>query len=100
MKKTTSLISNLFLSSTLFYGVATVSADELIVKTPLDLPGYCHMQFPEMRPDTLSWDRPVLDEGSGKIVDFYASSAHDPTGGDAVKAQSRVMMRGFYGDGE
>jgi hypothetical protein len=100
MKKTTSLISNLFLSSTLFWGVTTVRADEPLVKTPLDLPGYCHMQFPEMRPDTLGWDRPVLDDGSGKLIDFYGSCDHDPTGPDAVKAQRRVMLRGFYGDGE
>ncbi|HEX2230345.1 MAG TPA: hypothetical protein VHM64_24715 [Candidatus Binatia bacterium] len=99
MKKTTTLVSSLILSSALLSTMA-INAEELIVKTPLDLPGYCHMQFPEMRSDTLSWDRPVLDEGSGKIVDFYGSCAHDPTGGDAVKAQSRVMMRGFYGDGE
>ena len=98
MKKTTSLISNLFLSSTLL--VATGSADEPIVKTPLDLPGYCHMQFPEMRPDTLGWDHPVLDDGSGKLIDFYGSCDYDPTGADAVKAQRRVMLRGFYGDGE
>lgn len=100
MKKTKSLVFNLFLSSTLFWGVATVSADELPVKTPLDLPGYCHMQFPEMRPETLAWDRPLLDDASGNIVDFYGSCDHDPTGVDAVKAQRRTMLRGFYGDGE
>jgi hypothetical protein len=100
MKKNTSLISNLVLSSTLFWGVTTGNADELIVKTPLDLPGYCHMQFPEMRSDTLAWDRPLLDDGSGSVIDFYGSCDHDPTGADAVKAQRRVMLHGFYGDSE
>jgi hypothetical protein len=100
MKKTTSLISNLILSSTLFWSVATVNAEEPIVKTPLDLPGYCHMQFPEMRSDTLDWDRPVLDDSSGNIVDFYGSCDHDPRGADAIRGQRRGLRREFYGDGE
>jgi hypothetical protein len=100
MKKTPLLLSNLFLSSTLLWGATVAKAEDPTVKTPLDLPGYCHMQFPEMRADTLGWDRPVLDEGSGRIVDFYGSCEHDPTGADAIQAQRRVMMRGFHGDGE
>jgi hypothetical protein len=100
MKKTTSLISNLVWSSSLFWGVATVNANEPIVRTPLDLPGYCHMQFPEMRSDTLGWDRPVLDNDSGKVIDFYGSCDYDPTGADAIKAQRRVIFRGFYADSE
>jgi hypothetical protein len=99
MRKTTSLLSGLFVSSALLWG-ATVKAEEAIIKTPLDLPGYCHMQFPEMRSDTLGWERPVLDGSSASIVDFYGSCDHDPTGADAVKAQRRVMLRGFYGDSE
>ena len=99
MKKIISLTSNLILSSTLVLGVTMASADEAIVKTPFDLPGYCHIQFPEMVPDTLNWDRPVLDENGAK-VDFYGPCDHDPTGADAVKSQRRVMMHGFYGDGE
>ena len=84
----------------MFWGAETVRADELIVKTPLDLPGYCHMQFPEMRPDTLAWDRPLLDDGFGSVIDFYGSCSHDPLGADAIKAQRRVMLRGIYGHGE
>ena len=99
MKKMTSLISNLILSSTLFWGVKTVSAAELIVKTPLDLPGYCHMQFPEMRPDTLAWDRPI-DDASGNVADFYGLCDPDPTRADAIRSQRRTMLRGFYGDGD
>jgi hypothetical protein len=96
MKKTTALVANLFLSSTLFWGAATVNADELIVKTPLDLPGYCHMQFPVMRADTLRWERPLLDENSGAVIDFYGSCAHDPTGADEIRAQ----LHGLYDDRE
>jgi hypothetical protein len=100
MKRTKSLVTNLLLSSTLFWGAATVKADEPTVKTPLDLPGYCHMQFPEMRADTLAWDRPLLDEGSGNVIDFYGPCDHDPTGADEIRTQRRVMLQGFYGDGE
>jgi hypothetical protein len=100
MKKTTSLLSNLFLSSLLFWGVPTVEADELVVKEAANLSFYCHMQFPEMRADTLSWDRPVLDATTGNVVDFYGSCDHDPTGADAVAAQRRVLSREIFGDGE
>jgi hypothetical protein len=99
MKNTTSLISSLVVSSALLWS-ATVKADEPIIKTPLDLPGYCHMQFPEMRSDTLDWDRPVLDNASGNVVDFYGSCDYDPTGADAIQGQRRTILRGFYGDGE
>ena len=100
MKKTISLLSNLFLASTLFWGVPTVEADELAIKEAANLSFYCHMQFPEMRADTLSWDRPVLDETAGKVIDFYGPCDHDPTGADEIRAQRRVELRGFYGDGE
>jgi hypothetical protein len=100
MPTSRSLFSSLFLSSTILWGAATVEADESTVKTPLDLPGYCHMQFPEMLPDTVGWDRPLLDENTGNVVDFYGLCAHDPTGGDEIRIQRRVMMRGLYGDSE
>jgi len=100
MKKTISLLSNLFLASTLFWGVPTVEADELVIKEAANLSFYCHMQFPEMRADTLTWDRPVLDETTGNVIDFYGPCDHDPTGADAVRAQRRVLLREFYGDSE
>lgn len=93
MKKTTALLSGLFLSSTLFWGVAPVEADELVVKTPLDLSGYCHMKFPPMRQDTLSWAQPVLDESAGNIIDFYGPCDHDPTGAEERKRQRRLGNR-------
>ena len=100
MKKAISLLSNLFLSSTLFWGVPAAEADELAIKEAANLSFYCHMKFPEMRVDTLSWDRPVLDETAGNVVDFYGPCDHDPTGADEIKVQRRVLLRGFYGDGE
>jgi hypothetical protein len=42
----------------------------------------------------------VLDETAGNVIDFYGPCDHDPTGTDEIKTQRRVLMRGFYGDGE
>jgi len=91
MKKTTSLMSILFLSSLMFWGVPTVEADDPVVKEAANLSSYCHMQFPEMRADTLSWDRPVLDENAGGVIDFYGSCDHDPTGADEIRTQRRLL---------
>ncbi len=89
MKKTISLLSNMLLASTLFLAVPSAKADNAVVKTPLDLAGYCHMQFPAIREDTLSWTQPVLGEGSGDIIDFYGSCDHNPLGEDEIRAQKR-----------
>ena len=97
MKKSVSILSNIVLSSTLFWGVAAAGADELVVKTPLEISGYCHMKFPPMREDSLSWGQPVLDESSGNIIDFYGPCDHDPTGS---AERSRQRSRGLYDDGE
>jgi len=100
MSKVTSLLSNLLLSSTLFWGLPVAATDLPIVSVPADRGDYCHMQFPPMREDSLSWDRPVLDETAGNIVDFYGSCDHDVVGIDEIRAQRRVMKREIYEDGE
>ena len=97
MKKTTSLLSGLFLASTLLWGGATVKADDIVVKTPLEISGYCHMKFPPMREDTLSWAQPVLDENAGNIIDFYGPCDHDPTG---VAERKRQRRHRFSGDND
>ena len=98
MKKAKSLIINLFLSSTLFWGVPTVEADTVVVKEPAEAGSYCHMKFPEMRPETLSWGAPVL--GTERIVDFYGPCDYDPTGIEEIKVQRRQLLRGIYGEGD
>jgi hypothetical protein len=100
MKKPGSLICNLVLPSALLMGATTARADHVIVKTPLDLPGYCHMQFPEVRPDTLPWDRTLLDPSSGNSAGFSDPCDHDPTGSDVLESERRLMLRGFFGEGE
>src|SRR4029453_4701198 len=99
MKKSVSLLSNLLLSSTLFWAVPAV-ADEMISRVPTDTPHYCHLKFPAMRADTLSWQQPVLDPVAGNIVDFYGPCDYDPTGADEIRAQRRVLLRGDFEDGD
>jgi hypothetical protein len=93
MKKTISIVSNLLLSSTLFWGVAAVGADELASKESSDVSAYCNMKFPPMREGTLSWKQPVLDENAGKIIDFYGPCDYDPTGA-LEKAHQRNHFTG------
>ena len=104
MKKTISLLANLLLSSTLFWAVPSVNAEivggQEIVKEPASEASYCHMKFPPMRADSLSWEQPVFDEGSGNTIDFYGPCDHDPLGADELKAQRRVLIRENYDDGD
>jgi hypothetical protein len=49
---------------------------------------YCHLKFPAIREETLSWDRPVLkDLSTGDIIDFYGPCDTDPLGEDRVQQQ-------------
>ena len=100
MKKSISLLANLLMSSTLLWGVPTARGEEVILKAVADTAGYCHLKFPPIREDSLSWDRPVLNEAAGNIVDFYGSCDHDVVGIDEIRAQRRVMQREIYEDGE
>ena len=100
MKKSVSLLSNLLLSSTLFWGVPSVEAEELISMVPTDTTEYCHLKFPAMREDTLSWQQPILDPQTGNIVDFYGPCDYDPVGLDEIRVQRRVLLRGEFEDGD
>jgi hypothetical protein len=100
MKKINSLIANLAVSSMLLWGAAPLAADQLVIKEPADMGAYCHMKFPPMRPDTLSWEQPVLDENAGNIIDFYGSCDHDPTGAEEVRIQRRLLRGEHLRDGD
>ena len=100
MKKSVSLLCNLLLSSTLFWGVPSVEADELISVVPTDVTAYCHLKFPAIREDTLSWEQPILDPQSGHIVDFYGPCDYNPLGPDEIRVQRRVLLRGHFDDGD
>jgi hypothetical protein len=100
MKKSVSLLCNLLLSSTLFWGVPSVEAEEIISSVPTDMTNYCHLKFPAMREDSLSWERPVLDSTAGSMVDFYGPCDYDPLGVDEIRVQRRVILRGHFDDGD
>jgi hypothetical protein len=64
------------------------AADGILLKVTAGDSNYCHMKFPAIREDTLSWDRPVLkDSSTGDVIDFYGPCDYDPTGKAAVQAQ-------------
>ena len=105
MKKNISLLINLLLTSTLFWGVPLaygeeLDSEEMISTVPGELPAYCHIQSPAMREDSLSSTHPVFDDSTVNAVDFYGPCDYDPLGIDAVKTEQRIRLRGFYGDGE
>jgi hypothetical protein len=99
MKKTISLLSNLLLSSTLFWGVPPLAANELVETEVVDLAGYCHMKFAPMHETTLSWDRPELNTDAEKSIDFYGPCDYDPTGTAEVRTQRAILQRQLHGDG-
>ena len=100
MKKSVSLLCNLLLSSTLFWGVPSAEAQEIISSVPAGTTDYCHLKFPTMREDSLSWERPVLDSTAGSMVDFYGPCDYDPLGVDEIRVQRRVILRGHFDDGD
>jgi len=105
MKSNISLLTSLLLSSTLFWSVPSVMGEvvggqEPIVKVPTTDGTYCHMKFPPIREETLSWERPVLDEAAGNIIHFYGPCDYDPTGKDAVEIQRREILHGTSLDGD
>jgi len=100
MKKNITLITNLLLSSTLFWGVPMASGQETIVKVPAETTSYCHMKFPPIREDTLFSANPVLNESAGNIIDFYGPCEHDPLGKDEIRVQRDLLLRGSLSDSD
>ena len=100
MKKTISLLSNLLLSSALFWGVPLVEANEIVDTEVADFAGYCHMKFPPMSEATLSWDRPELNAEAEKSIDFYGPCDYDPTGAAEIRTQRSLLLRELHGDGD
>ena len=96
MKKPISLLSNLFLSSTLLWCAPTVGAAELVVREAASLSLQCHMQVPEIRADTLSWDGRVLDETTAFGIDFYGPCDHDLNGNDDIKIQRQITLESYH----
>jgi hypothetical protein len=100
MKKSVSLLGNLFLSSTLFWAVPSVGAEEMLSSVPADITEYCNLKFPAIVESTLSWGRPVLDPSTGNMIDFYGPCDYDPLGVDEIRVQRRMLLRGDFDDGD
>lgn len=72
------------------------AAEGIITSVPDPSGKYCHLKFPAIRPDTLSWPRPVLkDPSEGDVIDFYGPCDHDPLGKDEVQRQRADYRRQF-----
>jgi hypothetical protein len=99
VKTATSFLAALLLVG----GFAVKSADaaaERVMSNATLIPGvYCHLTFPAIREDTLSWDRPVLkDPSEGDIIDFYGPCDYDPLGKDEITSQKRQSAEQYDND--
>jgi hypothetical protein len=74
---------------------ARAQSDGILFKVQQPGTNYCHLKFPAIREETLSWNRPVLKDASqkGDIIDFYGSCDYDPTGKVAVQSQKIENQR-------
>ena len=90
MKIATSFLAALLLIGSLGASNTFAAAPGVISNATLTPGSYCHLQFPAIREETLSWDRPVLkDPSTGDIIDYYGSCNHDPLGKDEIAWQKR-----------
>jgi len=92
MKITKILPGLLLLAGTLGADAASAGEAGVLAKAQAVPGNYCHMKFPAIREETLSWDRPVL-KNDGDIIDFYGPCNYDPLGKDAIQAQKLDQQR-------
>jgi len=98
MESGKSILSLLLLTGAMVLTSSPAAGGETVIsKVAAAVPGnYCHMKFPAIREETLSWDRPVLkDRGTGDIIDFYGPCNHDPLGKEEIWAQRVEAQRRF-----
>jgi hypothetical protein len=94
VKIATSFLAALLLVSSLGASSSLAAAEGVISNAALTPGSYCHLTFPAIREETLSWDRPVLkDPSEGDIIDFYGSCDHDPLGKDEIASQRRQAAK-------
>lgn len=78
------------------------AAEGVIYRSPDSAGEFCHLKFPAIREDTLSWNRPVLkDPSEGDIIDFYGRCDHDPLGrAEVLRQRSEARRQRDRIDGE
>jgi len=97
MNSARSVLPALLLAGTLGWSAAPVGAQEGVLLKVAAIPAssYCHLKFPAIREETLSWDRPLLkDASTTDIIDFYGPCDTDPLGRDQVTRQRRQVQQG------
>ena len=95
------MLASLFLIVSLGIAVPSALADGILFKLRVPDTNYCHLKFPAIREDTLSWSQPVLkSSNTSDIIDFYGPCDYDPTGEQAVERQSWQKFRTVIQDGE
>jgi hypothetical protein len=99
MQKRVSLLGNLVLSSTLFWAVPSVGAEELLFSVPPDATEYCNLKFPAILASGLSWERPVFDPSAGSMIDF-GPCGYDPLGADEISVHSHALLRADFDEGD
>ena len=61
---------------------------------------FCHMKFPAIQEETLSWNNPVLkSQDTGDFIDYYGPCNASPTGQDQVRAQ-KLDLRQLHNDND
>ncbi|HEY6367949.1 MAG TPA: hypothetical protein VI585_24485 [Candidatus Binatia bacterium] len=98
MTRLKGLYSMLILTGTLVLLCSPLleAAEGIVSKVPDPSGQYCHLRFPAIKPETLSWNRPVLkDPSEGDIIDFYGPCDYDPLGQDAITRQKNDVLKIF-----
>jgi hypothetical protein len=95
MKLVTTLsVGTLLLVGSLATSTAFTAAPGVISNQVITEGSYCHLTFPAIREETLSWDRPVLKDPSlGDIIDFYGPCDTDPLGEGQIHQQRLERRR-------
>lgn len=96
------ILSGVVLAGTLGWAAAVWAQEGVLLKVALTTEGnYCHLKFPAIREETLSWDRPVLkDPGEGDVIDFYGPCNHEPLGEAEVQSQQLAYTRDLNRDAD
>ena len=92
----------LVLAAALVLSNSFLWAAEVIVSRVPDASGnYCHLRFPAIRPETLSWPQPELKDASeGDIIDFYGPCDHDPLAARGKRARKREFDSPEFASGK
>ncbi len=101
MKNINFILGAVLLAGVLGLGSTTVGAEPIVSKAVATLENnYCHLKFPPIREDTLSWDRPVLEDAStSTLIDFYGPCDYDPLGKEEIEIQKDDLHKDRTIDG-